>query len=335
MERHVIVTGGAGYVGSHACKALARAGFVPVVLDNLCNGHAFSVKWGPLVRGNIEDRDLLDVVFDKYRPVAVMHFAAYAYVGESVTDPGKYYKNNVAGTLLLLMAMKEHQIKNLIFSSTCSTYGSPQELPITEEHGQMPINPYGMSKLMVERILCDFGRAYGLKSVILRYFNAAGADHECETGECHAPETHLIPLVLNVALGQSPFVKIYGTDYDTHDGTCVRDYVHVSDLADAHVLALEHLLSGGPGGAFNLGNSSGFSVRDVIDAASRVTGSLIQSVEIDRRAGDPAVLIGSSEKAKKVLGWKPMYSNIDEIIITAWCWALKKTQLNELTNGPV
>jgi UDP-glucose 4-epimerase len=316
----ILVTGGAGYIGAHACKALAKAGYMPVTYDNLVYGHPEAVRWGPLENGDICDREQLERVMQKYNPSAVMHFAAYAYVGESVQDPAKYYCNNVAGTLSLLESMKRSSIDKIIFSSTCATYGMPAQIPITEKHPQNPINPYGRSKLIIEWILQDFAAAYGLKFVSLRYFNAAGADPDAEIGEDHHPETHLIPLVLDVALGRSDRVEIFGTDYDTPDGTCIRDYIHVSDLADAHVLALEYIHKGGKSDVFNLGNGNGFSVREVIKTAMKITGFNIRCLESERRPGDPSVLIGSSEKIRNNLNWKPSYNSLDTIIDTAWQW---------------
>jgi len=316
----VLVTGGAGYIGSHACKALAKAGHTPIAFDNLVYGHRWAVRWGPLVEGNIGIRAELDAAMQKYEPDAVMHFAAFAYVGESVQQPAKYYENNVAGTLSLLECMRKNGIDRLIFSSTCATYGNPLFIPIDENHPQLPVNPYGRSKLMIEQILHDYEGAYGLKSICLRYFNAAGADPDSEIGESHDPETHLIPLVLDVACGKRQDVKIFGTDYDTPDGTCIRDYIHVMDLADAHILALEYLSNGGEGQSFNLGNGNGFSVRDVINVAKKVTGEEIKSVDANRRKGDPPVLVGSAEKAKRVLKWQPRYDDLEVIIVTSWKW---------------
>jgi UDP-glucose 4-epimerase len=257
-----------------------------------------------------------------------MHFAAFAYVGESVADPGIYYQNNVANTLTLLNVMREKGVGRFIFSSTCSTYGIPLQIPITEEHRQCPINPYGETKLMVEKILHDFGAAYGLKSIALRYFNAAGADSDAEIGERHEPETHLIPLVLDAALGRREDISIFGTDYDTPDGTCIRDYIHVEDIAGAHILALEYLLSGGDSDAFNLGNGNGFSVREVIEVARKITGREIRATECARRAGDPPVLIGSSGKAGRCLKWIPAYRDLESIIGTAWAWHKKLHRSN-------
>lgn len=320
MVRRVLVTGGAGYIGSHTCKALALAGFEPVVLDNLIYGHEWAVKWGPLEIGDTSDTEFVLKVIDRYKPEAVIHFAAFAYVGESVTDPFKYYNNNVTGSLGLLHAMVESQLDKLIFSSTCATYGVPDGNTIPEDHAQNPINPYGRSKLMVEQILKDFDVAYGLRSIALRYFNAAGADPDREIGEVHEPETHLIPLVLDAAAGRRTDIKVFGTDYETKDGTCVRDYIHVSDLAKAHLSALANLLNGGVSDAFNLGTGNGISVRDVIDAASRITGESITVEEVARRPGDPPFLVAQPGRAERALDWKPVLSGLDKIIETAWTW---------------
>lgn len=317
---HVLVTGGAGYIGSHACKLLAAKGYVPVTFDNLIYGHRWAVKWGPFEHGDIKDSVRVNEVFSKYRPVAVMHFAAFAYVGESVGKPSKYYLNNVQGVLCLLEAMRTHGIDQFVFSSTCATYGNPLRLPIDESHPQQPINPYGKSKLMVEQILEDFEHAYGMRSVSLRYFNAAGADPDSEIGELHEPETHLIPIVLDVALGDRSSIDIYGNNYDTPDGTCIRDYIHVMDLADAHLRALEYLEKGGHTTAFNLANGNGFSVQEVIEVARRVTGCPIAVQQMPKRPGDPAALVGDAEHAKKVLDWNPRFHDLDTIIETAWRW---------------
>lgn len=330
----VLVTGGAGYIGSHACKALAEAGAMPIVYDNLVFGHEWAVKWGPLERGDIQDRDRLDAVIRQYRPDAVMHFAAYAYVGESVTDPGKYYRNNVAGTLTLLEVMRDNEIADIVFSSSCATYGIPQALPITEATSQFPINPYGRSKLMVEQMLPDFSRAHSIGWTALRYFNAAGADPESGIGECHSPETHLIPLVLDAAYGLREAVTICGTDYHTPDGTCIRDYVHVSDLADAHVKALAALKAGGPSGAFNLGTNRGHSVRAIIEAVEQATGQKVPVIEGPRREGDPAVLVADAERARTELGWTPQHSGLSRIIETAAEWH-RRTNPAETVAGPV
>jgi len=318
--KNILVVGGAGYVGSHMAKYLSTKGYVPIVLDNLVRGSRRAAKYGPFFQGPMNDAGLLQKIFSDYPIAAVMHFAAFCYVGESMKHPARYYQNNVANTLALLEAMVSRDINNFIFSSSCSIYGEPAEIPITEDHPRQPISPYGKSKLMVEEILHDFGRAYGLKSVCLRYFNAAGADPDGELGEDHDPETHLIPLVLKTALGQRSEVHIFGDDYPTPDGTCVRDYIHVEDLARAHLLALERLLTGLPGGQYNLGNAKGYSVKQVIDIARNVTGRKIPARAVERRPGDPAVLISSSEKAMKDLGWKPQYPSLETIMETAWAW---------------
>jgi UDP-glucose 4-epimerase len=323
----VLVTGGAGYIGSHAVLALKEAGYRVVVLDNLVYGHLDIVETVlnvEFVQGDIGDRPLLDQVFQTYPIDAVIHFAAYAYVGESVTNPAKYYRNNVVGTLTLLEAMVQAEVFKIVFSSTCASYGNPHQIPIPEDHPQSPINPYGMSKLMVEQILEDFDRAYGLRSVRFRYFNAAGADPQGRIGEDHSPETHLIPLVLLTALGQREHITVFGTDYKTPDGTCIRDYIHVTDLADAHILGLKYLLDDGETSVFNLGNGEGFSVKEVITAAREVTGLPITVEEGPRRPGDPAILIGSATKARKVLGWDPQYNQIEVILDHAWRWHQKR-----------
>jgi UDP-glucose 4-epimerase len=321
--RHVLVVGGAGYIGSHMCKFLKQNGYNPLVLDNLVTGHRDAVRWGELFVGSMSDKELLRKIFSCYDIVCVMHFAAYCYVGESVEQPLKYYLNNVSNSLRLLESMLEFGVKNFIFSSTCATYGETFELPISEKHSQNPINPYGRSKLMVEQILNDFANAYGLNYVALRYFNAAGADPECDIGEDHDPETHLIPLVLRTARHREQPMQIFGQDYPTIDGTCVRDYIHVTDLAQAHLLAMERLVSGGKSTIYNLGNGEGFSVKQVIETARRVTGKDIPFEIADRRSGDPAILVGSSEKAKSELGWCPQYADLDRIIGTAWRWYVK------------
>jgi len=322
-QKSVLVTGGAGYIGAHACQTLAGAGYTPITYDNLVYGHPQSVKWGPLVEGDIGDHRRLETVLKRYKPIAVMHFAAYAYVGESVANPAKYYRNNVAGTLTLLESMRNCGIHNIIFSSTCATYGMPEQIPIGEDHPQNPINPYGRSKLIIEWILQDFATAYDFRFVSLRYFNAAGADPNADIGEDHNPETHLIPLILDVALDRRNELKIFGTDYDTPDGTCIRDYIHVCDLADAHLLALEYLRDGGQSNVFNLGNGNGFSVKEVLAAASEITGHKISCIESERRPGDPPVLIGSSDKIRKTLGWDPRHDTLEKIIETAWGWHKK------------
>ncbi len=323
----ILVTGGAGYIGSHAVLALKRAGYNVLILDNLVYGHSDLVEQVlkvELVVGDTNDRALLDKIFATHNIAAVMHFSAYAYVGESVTDPAKYYRNNVIGTITLLEAMIAAGVKKIVFSSTCATYGVPQKIPLTEDHPQHPINPYGTTKLMVEQILSDFDTAYNFKSVCFRYFNAAGADPSGLLGEDHNPETHLIPLVLLTALDKRDSISIFGTDYDTPDGTCIRDYIHVNDLASAHLLGLEYLLNGGKSDVFNLGNGGGFSVKEVIETAMQVTGKEIKTVECDRRPGDPPALVGSSQKAIKTLGWSPEYPHIKDIISHAWEWHKKR-----------
>jgi UDP-glucose 4-epimerase len=319
----ILVTGGAGYIGSHAVKALEARGLKVTILDNLVYGHRDLVEANfkaELIAGEISDKSLLAKIFSSHKIDAVMHFAAYAYVGESVTDPAKYYQNNVVGTLSLLDSMREHGISNLVFSSTCATYGMPQYIPIDENHPQNPINPYGFSKLAIERILQDYDHAYGLKSIIFRYFNAAGADPEGLLGEDHNPETHLIPLVLQAAGGQRSSVSIFGTDYDTPDGTCIRDYIHVTDLAEAHVLGLEYLWKNQLSEIFNLGNGNGFSVREVVDTVKKLTGNEVTAIECPRRAGDPSALIGSATRAREVLNWQPQYPQLESIIQHAWNW---------------
>jgi UDP-arabinose 4-epimerase len=317
---NILVTGGAGYIGSHACKALAANGFQPVVYDSLVRGHRSLVKWGELVVGDLHDSAVLDDAFRRYRPEAVLHFAAFAYVGESVEHPEKYFHNNVVGSLNLLRVMREHTVRNIVFSSTCATYGAPRSLPITESLEQIPTSPYGVSKLMVEQILRAYSDAYGLRAMILRYFNACGADPAGETGELHDPEPHLIPRVLEAAAGDLETLEIFGTDYPTRDGTCVRDYIHVSDLADAHVAALRVLLAGGETKALNLGIGTGFTVREVIRAAERVTGRSVKVRESPRRPGDPPELVADSSLAASVLGLRPRFTGIDEMIQTAWNW---------------
>lgn len=319
----ILVTGGAGYIGSHAVLALQQAGYGVIVLDNLVYGHRDIVEkvlQVELVIGDTGDRPLLDQVFATHRIDAVMHFAAYAYVGESVSDPEKYYRNNFVGTLTLLEAMRSASVNRFVFSSTCATYGVPNTVPIPEDHPQNPINPYGATKLMIERVLQDFDKAYDFKSVCFRYFNAAGADPNGRLGEDHNPETHLIPLVLLTALGKRESVSIFGTDYPTPDGTCIRDYIHVTDLAQAHVLGLEYLMKGGETAVFNLGNGNGFSVKEVIETARQITGHPIPAVERDRRSGDPPALVGSSDRARTLLGWNPQYADLNQILTHAWNW---------------
>ena len=318
----ILVTGGAGYIGSHTCKVLARSGFEPIVYDNLSRGNSWSVKFGPLEVGELGDVVRLRAVLEKYRPQALMHFAAFASVGESVANPLLYYRNNIGGTTSLLQAIVDYQPIPVVFSSTCATYGVPNVIPIPEDHEQRPINPYGYSKLVVERLLADLDIAHQLRSVSLRYFNAAGADPDGEIGEAHDPELHLIPLVL-AAARDGTSIKVFGDDYDTADGTCIRDYIHVFDIADAHVRALKYLINGGRSCALNLANERGYSVREVIATAERVTGKPIRVEIAPRRPGDPAVLIGSSDRARDLLGWKPARSELAVQIQDAWNWMTK------------
>jgi UDP-arabinose 4-epimerase len=320
MSEAVLVTGGAGYIGAHACKALARAGYLPIVFDNLSRGHRAAVRWGPLVEGELVDRDRLRAAIEQYRVSAVMHFAAYAYVGESVADPALYYRNNLGGSLSLLDAMRAAGVDRIVFSSTCATYGTPASVPIRETAPQLPVNPYGETKLAIERALHWYGQAYGVRSVALRYFNAAGADPDGEIGEAHEPETHLLPLVLAAALGKRPPIEIYGTDYPTPDGTAIRDYIHVTDLVAAHLLALDHLLAGHGSTALNLGTGRGHSVREVIAAAEAVAGMAIPKREVPRRPGDPPALVADPTRAADLLGWRAEMSNLETIIQTALAW---------------
>jgi len=320
---HILVVGGAGYIGSHMVKRLRRAGYQPVVLDNLSQGRRDAVGASPLIVGELGDNSVLDVIFQAWPIAAVMHFASYIQVGESVAQPATYYENNVSNTVALLRAMVRHNVPRFIFSSTAAVFGDPEYVPIDEAHPKAPINPYGHSKLMVEQILGDFDAAYGLRSCCLRYFNAAGADPEGELGECHEPETHLIPLVLQAASGRRAAITVYGRDYDTPDGTCVRDYIHVQDLCDAHLLALEGLLAGGGSSRFNLGNGAGYSINQVIEAARRVTGREIAVLDGPRRAGDPARLVADPALARSVLGWSPQFGDLDAIIADAWAWELR------------
>ena len=320
----VLVTGGAGYIGSVTTDALLRSGETPVVIDNLVYGHREAVHSDvPFYEGDIGDKDLVGKILSEHNIDACMHFSAYAYVGESVEDPKKYFANNVVQTIRLIDVLLEHNVKHFVFSSTCATYGEPQYVPIDEAHPQQPTNPYGWSKLMVEQILRSYDTAYGLRSVALRYFNASGAT--ASHGEGHDPETHLIPLILYNALDKIPSISIFGTDYPTPDGTAIRDYIHVSDLADAHILALNYLRDGGTSDAFNLGNGNGYSVQEVVDAAQKVTGCDITSVHSPRREGDPSRLIANAEKARNVLGWQPKISDIEAIIETAWNWHTRMT----------
>lgn len=317
----ILVTGGAGYIGSHTCKALALAGYLPVTYDNLVRGHEWAVRWGPLERGDLHDGERLAEVVARYRPRAAIHLAAYAYVGESVVDPAKYYHNNVAGTLSLLAALRAGGVERLVFSSTCATYGLPERLPIDEGQPQRPVNPYGRSKRMIEQILADYERAYALRSVVLRYFNAAGADPDGELGEEHDPETHLIPLAIDAAIGRRDALQIFGDDYPTPDGTAIRDYIHVTDLADAHVRALKLLEDRGTSAACNLGTGRGYSVREIVTAVEQATGRAVRTLVAPRRAGDPPALIAAPGRARLLLGWRPGRSDLETIVRTAVAWS--------------
>ncbi|MCG8370891.1 MAG: UDP-glucose 4-epimerase GalE [Proteobacteria bacterium] len=317
---HVLIVGGAGYIGSHMVRCLGKAGIEVTTLDDLSSGRRDAVTHGEFVEGNLGDRALLDALFGERNFDGVMHFAAHIEVGESVVDPAKYYRNNVVNTQVLLDAMRDHGVLQFVFSSTAAIFGEPVRDRIDESHPKAPINPYGRSKLMVEEILGDYDAAYGLRSACLRYFNAAGADPAGGIGECHDPETHLVPLVLRAASGRRESISVFGSDYDTPDGTCVRDYIHVNDLCDAHLLALRSLWDGGGSAAYNLGNGSGFSVREVIDTAAGVTGRDIAVVEAERRAGDPGTLVADSTLAQAELGWRPQYADLATIVEHAWRW---------------
>ena len=316
----VLVTGGAGYIGSHTAKALAAAGHEPVVYDNLSLGHRWAVRWGPLVEGDLADKALVARVMQQYEIEAVIHFAASSSVGESMQNPRKYFRNNVGNTQNLLDAMIDSKVRTIVFSSTCATYGDPEQLPIAETHSQNPKSPYGESKLFIERMLRWYGDAYGLQWTALRYFNAAGADPDGEIGENHTPETHLIPLAIEAAMGKRPYVEIFGTEYATKDGSAVRDYIHVSDLAEAHVRALEYLASGGDNMALNLGTGDGYSVREVISTVERVSNTSVPVRLTIPRPGDPAVLVADASEARRVLHWEPTFEGIEGIIRTAWNW---------------
>ena len=318
--KNVLVTGGAGYIGSHACKVLRDQGYVPVTYDNLSTGWEDAVKFGPFERGDLHDRVRLDEVFAKYQPVAVMHFAAFSQVGEAMREPGKYWHNNVGGSLVLIEAAVAAGCLNFVFSSTCATYGDQDGVVLDENSAQMPLNAYGASKRAIEDILTDFGASDGLNSVIFRYFNVAGCDPDGEVGEFHQPETHLIPLMLDAIEGKRPALTVFGTDYPTPDGTCIRDYVHVMDLVDAHVLGLKWLEDGKGSRVFNLGTGKGFSVREVIDHSSSVTNKPVPIVEGDRRAGDAVALVSGSTRANAELGWSPERSTLQRMISDAWRW---------------
>ena len=315
-----MIVGGAGYIGSHMTQMLLRESYEVVVVDDLSSGHRESVGQASLLVGDIRDANFVEEAIAKARPDAVMHFASFIQVGESVVDPGKYYRNNFSATQVLLDGMRRHGVGRFIFSSTAAIFGEPNYVPIDEIHPKQPINPYGRSKWMVEQMLEDFDTAYGLKSVALRYFNAAGADPDGLLGECHEPETHLIPLILQVASGRRPHITVYGDDYDTLDGTCIRDYIHVEDLCSAHLLALKQLLAGAESARYNLGNGNGFSVNEVIESARRVTGHAIPVQMGERRAGDPPRLVADASHARERLGWNPRYADLDTIIRHAWQW---------------
>ncbi len=322
--KNILVVGGAGYIGSHTVKYLRARGYRCLVLDNLVYGHQEAVGSVDFEKVDLADPLELARVFKAYPIDLVIHFAAYTYVGESVIDPRKYYTNNVVGTLNLLAAMLDHGVKKLVFSSTCATYGNPQYMPLDEKHPQAPINPYGQTKLVMEKIFADYQKAYGLSYMALRYFNAAGCDPDGEIGEDHDPETHLIPLVLKAIKGELPLLRVFGTDYDTPDGTCIRDYVHVNDLASAHCLAAEKLWQKGESHCLNLGTGKGTSVREIISAAEKVTGQKVPLEYGPRRPGDSAILYAGNDQAKIVLGWAPEYTDINEIVRTAWLWANKR-----------
>ena len=321
----VLVVGGAGYIGSHTCLDLANKGYKPVVFDNFCNGHREFVKWGPAEEGDIRDRARLDEVLAKHKPAAILHFAALIEVGESVKDPVSFYENNVIGTLTLLSAAQAAGINAFVFSSTCATYGLPQSVPLDETHRQVPINPYGRTKYIVEQALADYDQYKSLRSVVLRYFNAAGADFEGRIGEWHQPETHAIPLAIDAALGRRQGFKVFGSDYETRDGTCVRDYIHVLDLADAHVRAVEYLLKGGESVALNLGTGTGTTVRELLGAIEDVSNRPFPVEYIGRREGDSHTLVANNDKARDVLGWVPQY-DLNQIIRSAWNWHAKTNQ---------
>ncbi|MGE0225847.1 MAG: UDP-glucose 4-epimerase GalE [Acetobacteraceae bacterium] len=318
-SRNILVTGGAGYIGSHTAKALAQAGFTPVTYDSLVLGHRWAVQWGPLVEGDIGDRAMLQETLRRYDIAAAVHFAAFTDVGESMRAPGKYFDNNVTKSLVLLDALCEAGVRHVVFSSSCATYGTPETVPITEDTPQRPANAYGETKLIFERALRWYAAPHGLTWTALRYFNAAGADADCEIGEDHTPETHLIPLVLDAALGRRT-VAVFGDDYPTRDGTCVRDYIHVTDLADAHVRAVQRLLDGVGSLALNLGSGTGYTVREVIDAVQRVTGRTVPHRIAPRRDGDVPALVANSSLAQSALGWVPRHSSLETIIATAWRW---------------
>jgi UDP-arabinose 4-epimerase len=326
----VLVAGGAGYIGSHTAKILRRSGFDPIVFDNFCTGHRSAVRWGPVVEGDLADAALIRSAVKHYKIKAVIHFAASAYVDESIRNPRKYFRNNVTNTLNLLDAAVDAGVNYLVFSSTCATYGLPERLPIPEDHPQRPVSAYGESKLCVERALHWYGAAYGLNWTSLRYFNAAGADPDGESGEDHDPETHLIPLAISAALGKTPALNVFGIDYSTPDGTAVRDYVHVTDLAEAHSLALAYLLEGGKSGGVNLGTGSGHSVREVIAAVERVSGRRVPTRQAPRRPGDPPILVADAMTAHRLFGWQPRFLDLNVIVETAWTWHTSRATVTDI-----
>ncbi len=326
MQEKVLVVGGAGYIGSHTCLKLAERGYEPIVFDNLSNGHEEFVRWGTLEQGDIRDKDRLRSVFEAHKPVAVLHFAALIEVGESIKNPVAFYENNVIGSLNLLSVAQAADVAAFVFSSTCATYGLPDETPMSEQHKQVPINPYGRTKFIVEQALKDYNQFLGMRSVMLRYFNAAGADPEGRIGEWHMPETHAIPLAIDAALGRRDGFKIFGDDYDTRDGTCVRDYIHVLDLADAHVRAVDYLLGGGATVELNLGTGTGTTVKELLDTISKVSGKPFPVENAPRRDGDSTTLVADNQKAKEVLDWEPQFS-LEDIIRSAWNWHSKQSSL--------
>jgi UDP-glucose 4-epimerase len=322
----ILVVGGAGYIGSHMVKMLLGRGHEVITLDNLSSGHRDAVLGGTFVEGDLADPSCLTQIFEQYQPEAVMHFASYIQVGESVRKPDIYYRNNVTNTLNLLDAMLQFEVKKFIFSSTAAVFGEPDYVPIDEAHPNRPLNPYGRSKWMIEQVLADYDKAFDLRSVCLRYFNAAGADPEGQLGERHDPETHLIPLILQAASGRRDNIQVFGRDYDTQDGTCIRDYIHIVDLCSAHLAALEYLNKGGDSDRFNLGNGSGFSVQEVIDAVQKVSGKPVTVINGPRREGDPARLVADAKRARSILAWQPQFADLETIVAHAWQWECK--QLN-------
>jgi UDP-glucose 4-epimerase len=322
-DKYILITGGAGYIGSNLNQLLSAAGYKTIVFDNLVNGHRDMVRWGTFVEGDLADPLQIRKVLEDYPVAVVMHLAAFAYVHESIIDPRKYYSNNVTGSLNLLGAMVDYNVPCLVFSSSCATYGILKQVPVSEDHPQCPINPYGDSKLMVERMIREYCRVYRLNACVLRYFNAAGAEPHAVVGERHLPETHLIPLLLDAALGKMEVFQINGDDYETFDGTCIRDYIHVVDIAQAHIQAMDYLMSGGRAFAFNLSNGCGYSIRQVVETVRKVTGAEIRTEMLPRRPGDPPILVGHSEKARRVLHWAPQYEDLQVIIETAWKWHRK------------